>query len=107
MINWPIIWIFSSVLAWAFTGSATPMGDTITGPGYRKFIRIFALVISIIALATTPFVSQAFVIAYNSIGIGGFTASMAYSFLLWAFIHLSGALYTVVANGHRLVTNTL
>ena len=63
-MNWPIIWIFSSVLAWAFTGSATPMGDTITGPGYRKFIRIFALVISIIALATTPFVGQAFVIAY-------------------------------------------
>lgn len=106
-MNWPIIWIFSCVLAWAFTGSATPMGDTITDSGYRKFIRIFALIVSIIALATTPFVSQAFVIAFGAVSLDSFTASMAYTFLFWAFIHLSGALFTAVANGYRLVTNTL
>ena len=88
-MNWPIVWIFSCVLAWAFTGSATQMGDTLPGSGFRKGVRIFALIVSIVALATTPAVSSAFVIAFHTASLDTLTASMTYTFLLWAFIHLS------------------
>ena len=91
--------IFSCVLAWAFTGSATPLGETIYPAGFRQLIRSIGYISSLTAIITTAILSPKFANAMQANGFG--MASM--SLLLWSTIHLAGAVYTVGSANYKIV----
>lgn len=104
MDNLILVWIFSCVLAWALTGSATSMGETMTPDAFRMFLRLLGFIVSVIAIATTPALAPAFTTAFSVAGFHSATAMAGVSFILWSFVHLSGAVFTVFSTGYKLAT---
>lgn len=98
-----LIWVFSCVFAWGFTGSATPLGETIFPVGFRKLVRGFGYTTSVIAILTTALLAPKFTNAIINAGFGMATVS----FLLWSIVHLAGAVYTVGAFSFRLANRTV
>lgn len=97
-----LIWVFSCVLAWGFASSATSLGETIHPKGYRWSVRTIGYIASSTAIITTIILLPKFSDALQaSQNIG---ANL--NFLLWSTIHLSGAIYTIIAYNYMLLNKT-
>jgi len=98
-----LVWVFSCVIAWGFTSSATSLGETIHPSGYKWAIRTIGYIASSLAILTTITLLPKFSEAIQRSQDFGNTLS----FLLWSTIHLSGAIYTVIAFNYKLAHKTI
>ncbi len=91
-----LVWVFSSVLAWASVSSMTSMGLTLPSDSFRKGVREAAFWIGLVSISTSGYVLPKLLgVAVPRISFADAFGMTAFTAILWAAIHVGGAVFTV------------
>lgn len=103
-----MVWTLTCVLNWPLVSSMSDLGLTLP-TNVRRFVRHLAFVLSTIALATTISIWPSFKVALDSIFLpqmrDSYMQAPSVSFLIWSFIHLSGAIFNFTQYIQRQLNN--